>query len=194
MGGSKLIQVDCRLISTSNRDMQEAIKEKVFREDLYYRLNVVPIALPPLRERREDILPLAEYFLDRLCVENHKEKKRFAESAKRRLMEYNWPGNIRELANIIERSVVMDQSSLIEADHLYIESGRINSKPVEKAEGIGLKPFVGLTLAELEKRLIIETLHAQQDNRTKTAEVLGISIRTLRNKLHDYRAQSQQEA
>ncbi|MBB64454.1 MAG: two-component system response regulator [Waddliaceae bacterium] len=190
VGGSKLIKVDVRLISTSNRDMLEAIEEKVFREDLYYRLNVVPFHLPPLRDRRDDIVPLAEYFLHQMCIDNHKEQKKLSESAKHLLLHYPWPGNIRELANIIERTVVMDQSTLIEAEHLYLNNSNgitEQATTIDSPSGEGgLKPLVGMSLAELEKRLIIETLQSQNDNRTRTAEVLGISIRTLRNKLHEY--------
>lgn len=182
VGGSKLIKVDVRLISTSNRDMKQAIEEKTFREDLYYRLNVVPLYLPPLRDRREDILPLAEYFLDRLCQDNHKERKTLDDSAKKRLISYSWPGNIRELANILERAVVMDFSPIIAAEHLYLD----HQESLKIDEDVNYDLPMGITLHELEKRMIIETLQHQSNNRTKTAQVLGISIRTLRNKLNEY--------
>ncbi|MBT3394121.1 MAG: sigma-54-dependent Fis family transcriptional regulator [Waddliaceae bacterium] len=120
VGGSKLVTVDVRLISTSNRKMEDAIAEGIFREDLFYRLNVIPIHLPPLRDRREDIVPLAEHFLESFCIENHKKKKSLASDAKKLLIEYHWPGNIRELANIIERAVVMDYSDAVAAEHLNI--------------------------------------------------------------------------
>lgn len=194
VGGSKLIQVDTRLISTSNRDMKEAIQEKVFREDLYYRLNVVPIHLPPLRERRDDILPLAEYFLEKMCTENHKKMKTLSPCAKKKLLSYPWPGNIRELANIIERAVVLDLSKMIEQEHLYIEGSRVLSdamRDLKEQESPEESLPVGMTLREVEKRLILKTLESQRDNRTKTAEVLGISIRTLRNKLHEYKDSKQ---
>lgn len=186
VGGSKLIKVDVRIVSTSNREMQEAIKEKVFREDLYYRLNVIPIHLPPLRDRRDDILPLAEYFLEQMCIENHKKNKSFSDDAKGLLLDYNWPGNVRELANIVERAVVMDYDVTVAAEHLSIE------RTISPATRTPASPYsselpVGVTLAELEKRLIVETLQANQDNRTRTADVLGISVRTLRNKLNEYK-------
>jgi two-component system response regulator AtoC len=190
VGGTKPLKVDVRLISTSNRDIKEAITQKVLREDLYYRLNVVPIYLPPLRERKDDVIPLAEFFLKKMCEENHKETKSFTAEAKKKLIEYNWPGNTRELANIIERAVVMDTHSSIGAEHLYIEKeaalekGSAATKQMAH-ETVSSLP-VGITLQELEKRLIIETLQAHRNNRTKTAETLGISIRTLRNKLHEY--------
>jgi len=178
VGGVKPIKVDVRLISTSNRNMKETIEQKLFREDLYYRLNVVPIHLPPLRERKEDILSLAEFFLERFCLENRKRRKKFSQGAKAKLLSYRWPGNIRELANIVERTVVMDVGDWIEGDHLRLESQPILSCPVPEASG--------LTLADLEKRHILETLAANGNNRTRAAKALGISIRTLRNKLHTY--------
>lgn len=182
VGGIRPIRVDVRLISTSNRSMKEAVEQKIFREDLYYRLNVVPIHLPPLRERRGDILPLAEFFLKRLCEDNRKPIKRLSSDARQKLCDYHWPGNIRELANVIERTVVMHASETIEAHQLYIDI----ACPVV-AKVIPSLPS-GITLAEMEKRMILETLAQEKNNRTKTAQVLGISIRTLRNKLNLYKA------
>src|SRR3984957_20386605 len=121
VGGIRPIQVDVRLISTSNRSMKEAVEQKLFREDLYYRLNVVPIHLPPLRERKEDTLPLAEFFLRRLCEDNQNPMKRLSTSAKQTLAQYSWPGNIRELANVIERTVVMNATDVLEAHQIYID-------------------------------------------------------------------------
>lgn len=177
VGGTKLIKVDTRIISTSNRNIKEALMQKLLREDLYYRLNVVPIHLPPLRERPEDIIPLSEYFLEKFSIDNHKSSiKSFSDAAKAKLLEYTWPGNIRELANVIERTVVMDYGKEVLPEHLSIEGDSSKNSSF----------YVGMTLGELEKKLIIETLEAQNQNRTKTAEVLGISIRTLRNKLNEF--------
>lgn len=195
VGGTKAVKVDVRIISTSNRDVKEAIEKKIIREDLYYRLNVVPIYIPPLRERKEDILPIAAHFLARMCKENHKEIKSLSPDAQQKLLRYDWPGNVRELANILERAVVMDNTPQISPEHLYLEnSGPLGNAPSPKAEEApplidrkNLLVPVGTSLQELEKRMIIETLHAQHNNRTKTAEVLGISIRTLRNKLNEYK-------
>lgn len=185
VGGTKTIKVDVRLISTSNRNIREAIAEKVLREDLYYRLNVIPIFLPPLRERKEDIIPLARYFLEKMSKENHKEMKDLTEEASEKLVDYSWPGNVRELANIIERAVVMDQGKEIKAEHLALDkSSEIALKGQE-----GSSSIVGMTLRELEKRLIIETLHAEDNNATKTAEKLKITVRTLRNKLREYQVE-----
>lgn len=176
VGGTKPIKVHLRFLATSNRNMQEAIENKIFREDLFYRLNVVPIHIPPLRERQEDILLLAQHFLEKFCKDNHKTIKQFSEKAKEKLLHYPWPGNVRELANIIERTVVLDFDPLIDAEHLYLGS----SVPIPK------KIKTGVTLYEMEKTLILDTLQSNGNNRTKTADMLGISVRTLRNKLHDY--------
>ena len=178
VGGVRPIKVDVRLISTSNRNRKEMIEPKMFREDLYFRLNVVPIQLPPLRERKEDILALADYFLDRFAEENHKRKKQLSLSAQKCLLEYPWPGNIRELANTIERTVVMNSGDIVEADHLRLDpsSPALLSVPVAKE----------ITLADLEKQHILETLAAYSHNRTRAAKSLGISVRTLRNKLRLY--------
>ncbi|MBY0528566.1 MAG: sigma-54 dependent transcriptional regulator [Rhabdochlamydiaceae bacterium] len=181
VGGIRPLCVDVRLISTSNRCMKDTIEQKLFREDLYYRLNVVPIHLPPLRERPEDILPLAQYFLERMCLENHKNRKQLSALARQKLLAYHWPGNIRELANVIERTIVMTPSDTIHPDHIGLDL----SKPTTP---IALEtPYsVGITLAEMEKRLILQTLASHNNNRTRAAQTLGISIRTLRNKLNLY--------
>jgi two-component system response regulator AtoC len=137
----------------------------------------VPIHIPPLRERVEDIAPLARYFLEKSCAENHKPPKQLTPKAIQKLQKYGWPGNVRELANTIERAVVLDFDPVIDAEHLYLDTEK---KSVEKSMN------AGITLHEMEKRLILDTLEAFHQNRTKTASVLGISVRTLRNKLHEY--------
>jgi two-component system, NtrC family, response regulator AtoC len=182
LGGIKPIQVDVRLISTSNRNMKETVEQKLFREDLYFRLNVVPIQLPPLRERKEDILPLAGCFLEKLCRENFKERKILSESAQDKLLAYYWPGNVRELANIIERTIVMHTGDIIHAEDLLLEFAcpvpvRTSTQPLQEN---------GLTLADIEKKHILSTLQLMNHNKTQTAKKLGISIRTLRNKLKLY--------
>lgn len=121
VGGSKPLSVDVRVISTSNRNLKSAIQEKILREDLYYRLNVIPIHLPPLRERTEDILPLARYFLERFCIENRKALKHLSKGAEKKLLAHSWPGNIRELTNALERVVVLDFSKTIDPEHLVID-------------------------------------------------------------------------
>jgi two-component system response regulator AtoC len=175
VGGMRSVRVNVRMIATSNRTMSEAIESKVFREDLYYRLNVVPIHLPPLRQRTDDIIPLADHFLRVFCLENHKPRKTFTPRAIQKLLAYHWPGNVRELANIIERTVVLDFDPTIDSEHLYLDP---IGKPVHHA--------TGMTLHAMEKQLILDTLESQGQNRTKTSAILGISVRTLRNKLHEY--------
>jgi two-component system, NtrC family, response regulator AtoC len=174
VGGTRPIKVNLRFLATSNRNMQEAIENKIFREDLFYRLNVVPIHIPALRDRREDILPLSLYFLQKFCKENHKAPKTLTEKARQKLLDYAWPGNVRELANAIERAVVLDFDVKIDAEHLSLDTQGIKS--LRK----------GLSLHEMEKQHILETLILYGQNRTKTASALGISIRTLRNKLQEY--------
>ena len=181
LGGSKPVQVDVRIIATSNRNMKDAIEKKLFREDLYYRLNVVPIQLPPLRERKEDIAPLSEYFLDKFCRENQKRKKYFQKEAVQKLEKYFWPGNIRELSNIIERTVVMSSCDAISEGDILIES----SCPVPSSIAPAPK-VVTMTLSALEQSHILSTLEKCNRNRTRAAKELGISIRTLRNKLKLY--------
>lgn len=174
VGGTEAMHVDVRLISTSNREMKEAIYEKTFRADLYYRLNVVPIYLPPLRERKEDILPLANHFLVEVCQRDQILLKTFSKKAEEKLLSYSWPGNIRELRNVIEHGVVMDYSNVIEEEHLLIDLKR-------SKEAL---PIV--TIKEVEKKHILKMLDHFDGNRNQTAKALGISIRTLRNKLNEY--------
>ncbi|MGH2637852.1 MAG: sigma-54-dependent transcriptional regulator [Rhabdochlamydiaceae bacterium] len=179
VGGSKPIHVDVRLIATSNRNMKEMVDQKLFREDLFFRLNVIPIQLPPLRERKDDILALANYFLERFCEENQKRKKQFSSAAQTCLLDYPWPGNIRELANTIERAVVMHSADIFETPHLNLDptAPALLTLPISNE----------LTLAEIEKQHILETLSRSNHNRTRAAQVLGINVRTLRNKLSQYR-------
>ena len=177
VGGNEPIHVNVRLISTSNRDMKEATAQKEFREDLYYRLNVIPIHLPPLRERPEDILPLVDNFLHEICQQNQIPLKTLSETAKQKLLSYAWPGNIRELRNVIEHGVVMDYSDQIEASHLFMESPKSSTET---------QVTLPLTLKTIEKEHIMKTLDSCNGNRTKTAQQLGISVRTLRNKLKQY--------
>jgi two-component system NtrC family response regulator/two-component system response regulator HydG len=180
VGGSVPIPVDVRILASTNRDLKEEIKQGAFREDLFYRLNVVTLSFPPLRERKEDIPLLARHFVARYAEENRKEISGIRQEALELLVRYNWPGNVRELENVIQRAVVLCRGDEIKTSDLPPEV----STP-EPREGLGL--HVGMTTAEAERLLILETLRAYEANRTKAAEVLGISIRTLRNKLNEYR-------
>jgi two-component system response regulator AtoC len=155
--------------------------------------------LASLRERKDDIIPLAEFFIKRMCCENHKDLLALTPEAKNKLLNFNWPGNVRELANIIERAVVMSSSDSIGPEHLLLDSE--NQAPISQIS-ISLPPEaknytsfsmpVGISLAELEKKLIIETLETHDNNRKKTAEILGISPRTLRNKLKEYNLKTEE--
>jgi len=179
VGGTATIEVDTRIVATSNRDLERAVAEGGFREDLYFRLNVITIDLPPLRERREDIVPLAEMFLERYNRENGRRIEGFAEEALTLLRRYDWPGNVRELQNAVERAVV-----LFDVPRLKVEHFRLLEAPLsDKHEGFA----PGTTVADAEQRLILSTLEHCAQNRTRAAELLGISVRTLRNKLAEYR-------
>ncbi len=181
VGGTETISVDVRIIATSNRNLEEAIQKHTFREDLFYRLNVITIFVPPLRERKEDIPELANYFLKRFAKENGKKVENISKKALDYFMEYDWYGNVRELQNIIERAVVLsgDKKTLCIEDFEFLKT-----KPVPHQNASQIQP--GFTLAEIEKEIIIKTLEHCGGNRTKSAEILGISVRTLRNKLHEY--------
>ena len=174
VGSTTPVRVDVRLIATSNRQMKEAIELKQFREDLYYRLNVIPIHLPPLREHRDDIVPLVESFLERLCKENQRTCPHVSDDAKQALQAYGWPGNIRELANVVERALILHPVDILLPCHFDLGCEKPEACPV------------GTSLQEMEKTLILQTLKAHGNHRTKTAQVLGISVRTLRNKLQSY--------
>ena len=186
VGNPRPVQVDVRVIATTNRDLQEEIKRGTFREDLYYRLNVVRIILPSLKERKDDIPLLAGHFVVRFAQENNREIVGVGEEAMQRLMKYDWPGNVRELENTIERAVVICKDKTIQTQHLFLDAER-NSDPA-KPEGPLVFP-AGMTIRKLEQELIVQTLRKQHNNRTWTARQLGISVRTLRNKLNEYRAE-----
>ena len=150
-----------------------------------------PHPAPPLRERKEDILPLATHFLSKFCLENHIALKKLSKSAEGALVDYKWPGNVRELSNIMERASVIEPGPEITPDSLSLNQIR-PAQTAEKGEIPGVESItipIGVTLGELEKKLIIETLAANNMNRTKTAHMLNISIRTLRNKLHEYQVE-----
>ena len=182
VGGKEAIPVDVRVIATTNRDIKKRIKENQFREDLYYRLNVIPIKLIPLRERKEDLLLLAEHFLETHCREMQKTVPVIDETTLTLLKKYHWPGNVRELGNIMERAALMCNEDRLLPAHLFFEEdsdidGEPGSKPLSNFRG---------TIYEMEKELIIQTLEEVNGNKTRAAESLGISIRTLRNKLTEY--------
>jgi DNA-binding NtrC family response regulator len=191
VGGEQPIQVDVRILTASNRDVQQAIDEGKLRADLYYRLKVFQIDLAPLRSRREDIRLLAQAFLEDL-IQSEGRTKRFSDQALDMLGEYNWPGNVRELRNVVHFAYVLSEE-VIEVDSLPTEVQRGGRQPeatVEaKAESGGILTVrVGSTIAEVERRLILATLKEYQEDKPKSASVLGISLKTLYNRLNQYQA------
>ncbi len=185
IGGKGPVKLDVRIIATTNRDLEEMVDKGDFREDLYYRLNVIPIALPPLRDRSEDIPILAQFFMERYAAYNNRNFEGFTPEAIKVLKSYNWPGNVRELENVVERAVVIaEEKPLLDVDDIFLK-GRKGKKRDEEAGGI----TPGITVKEMEKALILKTLEEVKGNRTRAAELLGITTRTLRNKLTEYRAE-----
>jgi two-component system response regulator FlrC len=194
VGGGKPVKVDIRVIATSNRDLAEAVRSGVFREDLLYRLNVVNLRLPALRERPGDIVALADHFAKKYAIANGVPDRPISAGARQRLLSHRWPGNVRELENAVHRAVLLSSGPEIEDFAIRLpdgapmpaspaaETARVASMAAEAAS----RAFVGQTVAAVEQQLIIETLSHCFGNRTHAANILGISIRTLRNKLKEY--------
>ena len=180
VGSTSTIAVDMRIIATSNRNLKEYISRGEFREDLFFRLNVIPIHLPPLEERKEDIPILVEHFIDRYNHQNGRSVKGIESSALRVFMKYHWPGNVRELENLIERAVVTGKTEMLTEDDFPAELslGRAGD------DLSGLR--VPMKLEEGSKYLILKTLEKFNGNKTRAAEALGITTRTIRNKLNEY--------
>lgn len=181
VGSAKTVQVDTRIVTATNKNLLEEIKSNRFREDLYYRINVVSVTAPALRERREDIPLLAEHFLKHYAEKNHRQVKGFTPKSMDLLMRYNWPGNVRELENVIERSVIMARGQSITAQELP-NSLNAPETPTEPENARAS----GKSLKEVEKEMILRTLEETGGNRTQCARILGISRRTLQLKLKEY--------
>jgi two-component system response regulator HydG len=179
LGGTETIRVDVRVIGATNADLEERVSEGRFRQDLYFRLNVVPLYLPPLRERAEDIPLLVHTFIRRFAERNGKDVDEISPEALQRLMRHTWPGNVRELENCIERMVVTSSKRVLDVDNLPREIlGEIEPQP---------SPFpVGLTMKQIEERAVRETLAATGGRRTRAAQILGISLRTLHRKIDEF--------
>ncbi|MCW5723327.1 MAG: sigma-54-dependent Fis family transcriptional regulator [Maricaulaceae bacterium] len=196
VGGSKPVKVDIRVIATSNRDLRQAVREGSFREDLLFRLNVVNLALPPLRERPADIMALAEFFGRKYAAANGLAERPIAETARMQLLARPWPGNVRELENTMHRAVLLAGGDEIGPDAIRMPDGSSFTgagdgaarHAAEAAEAVN-RNLVGRTVAEVEQDLILDTLDHCLGNRTHAANILGISIRTLRNKLKLYNEQ-----
>src|SRR5690606_38168483 len=192
IGSNKPIKVDIRLIATTNRDLEKEVKAGTFRQDLYFRLNVINLELPSLRDRKADIPKLARFFIDKYAKQNGVPSRPLSEAALDKLLNHSWPGNIRELENTMHRAVLIARGDQIgpeaiaagSENSLAIKATQTvqqNQKPAEPADQL-----VGKTVAEVERDLIIKTLDKCLGNRTHAANILGISIRTLRNKLKQY--------
>jgi DNA-binding NtrC family response regulator len=193
VGGNRTIKVDVRVIATTNRNLEQSVEKKEFRQDLFFRLNVVPVHVPPLREHREDIPLLAMEFMRRLGRKHGVQVKGFTDAALRVLQEHAWPGNVRELQNVVERAVIMcGENGMLEPEHLGLASHPAGSAAAPgtadfpPASGAAVSRGGFSTLAELEKQHIFAALDHCKGNRTHAAKVLDVSIRTLRNKLHEY--------
>lgn len=181
VGGNQTIHSDVRIISATNRDLESKVKEGTFRDDLFYRLNVVVMDIPPLRERREDTPLLIDYFLKRFAKENGKNITGITSEARDLLLKYDYPGNVRELENIIERAVVISRDSVISVDDLPFDEEKFYPEDAGKKEGL-----LRGSIEEMERKLIIDAMEKAGDHQTKAAEILGISERMLRYKLKKY--------
>ncbi|MEW6746797.1 MAG: sigma-54 dependent transcriptional regulator [Planctomycetota bacterium] len=180
VGGSRTIKIDVRIVGTTNRDLRAAIDDGEFRQDLYYRLNVVPISIPPLRERSSDIPILARHFLEIYAAQNGSPARELLSETIDLLMRYEWPGNVRELRNVIQRAVVLGKEKVIRPEQIALGSTKTTSAPAIA---------VGMTVAEVEREVILKTLEETGYNRTAAASILGLTPRTLSNKIRLYRAE-----
>ena len=182
VGGNQTMHSDVRIISATNSDLESKVREGTFREDLFYRLNVVVMDIPPLRERKEDVPLLIDHFLKRFAAENGRNVTGITSEARDLLLKYDYPGNVRELENIIERAVVISRNAVISIDDLPFDEERIYPEYTGK-KGEGL---LRGSIEEMERRLILEAMEKSGDHQTKAAEILGISERMLRYKLKKY--------
>jgi len=180
LGGKYPVPIDVRVVATTNIRIEDLVKEGKFRKDLYYRLNVIPLKIPPLRERPGDVIQLAEYFLARYSEDNGSEIRSFSPEALKKIADYSWPGNVRELQNVVQRAVLISDSPVVSRECVIWEPGL--ELCTEPASEFSLMP-----LCEVEKIMIEKALSTVEGNRTKAADILGISVRTLRNKLAEYR-------
>ena len=193
VGGNKAIYVDARIIAATNENLEKAVESGKFRKDLFYRINVIRIHLPSLRERREDIPLLVEYFLEKILEKLKKGKRVFSKESMRALMNYDWPGNIRELQNIIERAVTLSKNEIINVDELPLPVEEFAVLARDPLEDQKRKSFIVTTLAEQEKNAIIDALNKYGGNQTKVSQVLGISTTTLWRKIKKYKIKPQHE-
>ncbi|MCL2670058.1 MAG: sigma-54 dependent transcriptional regulator [Syntrophaceae bacterium] len=199
LGGHAPIPVDVRLLSTTNVNIANAIENKTFRSDLYYRLNVIPVKIPPLRERSGDVLYLTQYFLEKYGREKGMKKPSLSDRAAGIIKAYHFPGNVRELENVIERAVLINDGDCIAPEALYLDQEE--TAPAVSAPGpvpnVSLErgsPSEAMALKDVERNLIRDTLASVAGNKTKAAKILGISVRTLWNKIQEYEKSSREDA
>jgi transcriptional regulator with PAS, ATPase and Fis domain len=186
LGGRNPVKVNMRIIATTNRDLRAMVKAGQFREDLYYRLNVIPLQIPALRERPNDVVVLAEHFVKVSAILNSRQVSGLSHEAMQKIKTWSWPGNVRELENVMERAVLIADGAVIQPEHILIENQSAHVEVIQDGHALSLE--AGVTIAEMERQLIMKTLDKTKQNRTQAAKLLGISIRTLRNKLHEYKA------
>jgi DNA-binding NtrC family response regulator len=177
IGGRYPVKVDVRVIATTNASIEKSVAEGLFRKDLYYRLNVIPLKIPPLRERRDDIALLARHFCEKYSTSHKRRLCDISPESMKRLQAHSWPGNVRELENVIQRGVLLNTGSELTPECLLFDGD----------EQTGAGEIELMSIGEMERILISKALGSVQGNRTKAAEILGISVRTLRNKLHEYK-------
>ncbi|MFQ6044566.1 MAG: sigma-54 interaction domain-containing protein, partial [Candidatus Poribacteria bacterium] len=179
--GREPVKLDVRIISTTNEKLEDLVREGKFREDLFYRLCVIPIELPPLRERRGDIILLAKYFFREFCRQNQKSVTNISQSALGKLKMQEWPGNVRQLRNVMERAVILCKDRILMPHHLFPED-------LQEDASAQISLEVGTSMYEAEKQLILKTLQEVGDNKSRAAEILGLTVKTIRNKLRQYQA------
>ena len=200
VGGTARIKVDARVVAATNKELQSEIRAGRFRDDLYFRLNVIPIFVPPLRERAEDVSLLAEHFMSEFAREYGRRAKRFESAAMTALQHYSWPGNVRELRNVIERLMIMVPGEVISASDLGFLEPTGLARPVETVESPGTRRTLHEARDQFECDLILRTLAEQQGNMSRTADVLGVERSNLYRKMKAFgiaparRPESEEEA
>jgi len=187
VGGNKTFKVDVRIVSATHRDLVQRVADGSFREDLFYRLNVVEIRIPPLRERAMDVPVLAQHFVKKFSVENGKEIRSLSDEAMTLLLRQPWPGNVRQLENAIERAVVLAEESVLTPAHFPTLGGRQEQADANGSAGISIP---GSSLAAIEKEAILRTIESVGGSTSRAAKVLEISPRKIQYKLKDYQAES----
>jgi transcriptional regulator with GAF, ATPase, and Fis domain len=182
LGGTRTLRVDVRIIAATNRNLTQMVQEGRFREDLFYRLNVVSVEMPPLRDRKEDIAALAEFFVHRFAGELKKRVERIDPDALKVLMRHNWPGNIRELENVIERAVLLAEGTAVSIGDLQIGEHTSTASPTDHATAVKIPP-TGIPLEEIERQAVVEALRMSNWVQKDAAELLGISPRVMNYKI-----------